>query len=373
LSGIAPIRIKRHLRAVRRSSTKEDVLVKTKPTAIVAALILALVLATAGCSSDSQQEAAPADFYKGKTIDLVATAGAGARTDLVTRVIASFLERDTGANVVVTDRSGAGGLDGMNYLYGAEPDGLTLGVTASVKFVANKVLDEPAATYDLEDFSYLMNVGRMLYYFMVSPDGPYQSVADLRAGENLKIGGSSPSGAVSLGGLSVIELLDLDASVVTGIKGESNRAPAVKRGEIIGYVIGVETARSSIESGMVKPLFVLAPERAPRRPDVPAITELADLTGEDLALVELWETSLVSSDLLAAPPGVPEDRLAFLRGLAEEWAQDPEFRAEINQVFGSEVQEYATGEAVTSSMQDLAAAVEEFQALFAEMIEKYRA
>jgi tripartite-type tricarboxylate transporter receptor subunit TctC len=274
---------------------------------------------------------------------------------------------------VVTDNSGAGGLNGMNYLYGAEPDGLTLGIVPSVKFVANEVLDEPAAAYDIEDFSYIMNVGHMPYYFMVSPDRPYQSVDALRAGEDLKIGGSSPSGAVSLGGLTVIELLDLDAKVVTGLEGEAARAPAAKRGEIAGYVIGVDTAQASMDSNMVRPLFVLASERDPHQPDVPAITELVDLTDDDLALVRLWETALVSSDIVAAPPGMPADRLAFLRGLADNWVEDEAFRQEINAVCGYDVGDYTTGEAVASAMTDLAAALGGFRTTFAEMIEKYRA
>ncbi len=341
--------------------------------AIAVVLILASTLAAVGCGSGSQGSAAPADFYKGKTINFITGASAGGGTDLVARVIASYLERDTGAKVVVTNRAGAGGLDGMNYLYSAEPDGLTLGIVPTVKLVSNEVLDEPAAVYELDRFAYIMKVGRQLYHFMVAPDGPYQSVADLRAGEDMKIAGSSPSGPVSLGGLTVIELLDLDATVVTGITGESDRGLAARRGEVIGYVITIDTAWANLESGLVTPLFVLAPERDPDAPDVPAITELVDLNADDLALVELWGSALAASDLMAAPPGVPEDRLAFLRGLAEEWVQDEGFRAEIDSAGGVEKHEYAIGEAVTESMLKVVAALDDYRAVFAEMIEKYRA
>ena len=65
---------------------------------------------------------------------------------------------------------------------------------------------------------------------------------------------------------------------------------------------------------------------------VPAITELVSLSSEDLELVRLWETALVNSSLFVAPPGMPEDRLAFLRGLANQWAQDEAFRKEIDVV-----------------------------------------
>jgi tripartite-type tricarboxylate transporter receptor subunit TctC len=347
--------------------------VKARLVATALALMLASTLAGVGCGSGSEESAAPADFYRGKTIDLIISASPGGRTDLIGRALASYLERDTGANVVVKNREGAGGLDGMNYLHGAEPDGLTLGVVASLKFVGNKILDEPAASYEIEEFSYVMSVGRRLYQFMANPDGPYQSVADLQAGEDLKLGGSSPSGPISLGSMTVIELLDLDAKVVTGLGSESARSLACKRGEIAGYAAAAAASEATAGAPLVEPMFTLATERGRIRPDVPAITELVDLEGQELALAELWETALVSSTMLAAPAGVPEDRLAFLRGLVEEWIQDEEFRDQMSDVSGYEVQEYATGATVASDMLDVSAALEDFRALFAEMIEKYRA
>jgi len=337
-------------------------------------LILALILGMVSCTPKAEP-VTPADFYKGKTIDLVVSSSPGSFDDLSARIIASYLGRDTGASVIVTDMSGAGGLEGVNYVYRSKPDGLTLGMTSTTKFVPNKVLVEPAAVYEIDKFSYIMSIGRRQNYFFVSPEGPYQSVADLTAGKNLKIGASTPSGTVSLGGLTIIKLLGLDAKVITGIMGESDRALAVKRGEIIGYVATISSSRTSIDTGMVKPMFVLATERDPLMPDVPAITELVNLTGENLELVKLWGTALIASTLFAAPPGTPKDRLEFLRSLAKKWTQDEGFRNEINHTAGYEIQirDYITGEEVTKAMLDIAAAMDRFQAIFAELIEKYRA
>jgi tripartite-type tricarboxylate transporter receptor subunit TctC len=337
---------------------------------IVVALILAVTGVMAGCAPKAQPEA-PADFYKGKTIELVSTSTPGIVDDLILHIIASYLGRDTGATVIVTDKRGAGGMEGMSYLYKAKPDGLTLGGISSTKFVGNKVMDEPAAEYEIEKFSYIMSISRRLTYFYVSPEGPYQSVADLQAAKDLKLGATSPSGYVSLADLTVIKLLGLDAKVITGFQGGSELSLAVKRGELTGYAVSID--RAAIEAGMIKPVFVLATERDSLMPDVPAITELVNLSGEDLELVKLWETTLASSSLFIAPPGIPEDRLGFLRDLANKWAQDEEFRKEIDAVSGEEVQTYITGDEVAKVMQDTAAALAKFQAIFAELIEKYRA
>jgi tripartite-type tricarboxylate transporter receptor subunit TctC len=340
-------------------------------SAIIAFLLIA-VLATAGCGTDDESDRTAAEFYAGKTIELVVSGSAGGRNDLVTRVMASYLERDTGANVVITNLDEAGGMEGINHVYRSEPDGLTLGTVPSLKFVSNKVLDEPVAAYDISDFSYILGVGYRRYCLLVSVDGPYQSVADLQAGADLLFGGSSPSGPISLGDMTIIEMLGLDAKVVTGFNSESDRSLAVVRGETAAYCQD-PTGLSSVADGLVKPLFVLGTSRDPEVPGVPAITELVDLDGDNLGLAELWNDTLVSSTILVTPPGTPEDIVAFLRDIAAAWTDDQEFQQEINTVSGSENQAYISGAALEASMLDLADNLDEYGATFAEMIEKYRA
>ena len=306
-------------------------------------------------------------------MELAITSSPGTFNDLSARIIANHLARDTGANVIANTRKGAGGLGGMNYVYTAEPDGLTLATVASVKLISNKVMDEPVAEYELEDFSYLMSIDHQPYCFMVSPEGPYQSVADLQAAQDLIIGGGGPAGPAALGGLSIIKLLNLDAVVVTGFIGEANRAMAVERGEIVGYVLNIPNARGSIEAGMVKPLFIISTERTPLAPEVPAITELVSLSGQDMDMVNLWATTFSASNLLTAPPDMPADRLAFLRELAEQWIEDEAFRQEIDEVAGYQVQTYLTGEEVHQAIMATVAKMDQFRAIFTELIEQYRA
>ena len=102
-------------------------------------------------------------------------------------------------------------------------------------------------------------------------------------------------------------------------------------------------------------------------------SEEVDFSDEELALIKLWETTFFHANLLVAPPGVPEDRLSFLVDLANQWVQDEGFRAEINTIAGEEVQTYMIGEEVTQAMLELEATSDEFQAIFTELIEKYRA
>jgi tripartite-type tricarboxylate transporter receptor subunit TctC len=341
-----------------------------KLPAVLLLITAALILT---CCRPKAELTSPEDFYRGNTVDFVSTASPGIQDDLVGRLVASYLGKDTGANVVYNVRSGASGLEGMNYVYQGEPNRLTLGIVASVKLVSNKVLNEPAAVYDLDKFSYIMAIGRDSYFFYVSPEGLYQTVAAMKNGKNLKIGGSSPSGPISLGGLTAIKLLGLDAKVITGFDTETDRAMAVKRGEIIGYCISKESAQKSVDAGLVKPLFVFDTKRNPESPDVPTITELANLVDEDLKLAKLWGTAFVASTIVVAPPGIPKDQLAYLRNLAIQWINDETFREGIDKINGHPVSVYTIGDDTAAAMEDMALSMEEFQSIFADLIAKYRA
>jgi tripartite-type tricarboxylate transporter receptor subunit TctC len=305
-------------------------------------------------------------------VDLITTGSVGGYDDLVAGVIADYLQEYSQSRITVKNMRGAGGLEGMNHVYSGEADGLTLGEVAQAKFVANKVLDEPAANYNIDDFNYLLSIGNQYLYFLVSPDGPYQTGSDLKAGHDLILGGSSPSGNISLGGLTVIKTLDLDAVLVTGFSGESNRSLATKRGEIIGYCLTLSAARASLEANLVRPMFVLASERDPRMPEVPAITELTDMNDQDMALINLWEISFTSSALLLTTPGVPEDRLQYLRDLVSQCVDDVEFRKGINAIAGYEVQTYRQDTELNESMINFSMQLGEYQKIFQDMIDKYR-
>ncbi|HEY92580.1 MAG TPA: hypothetical protein G4O17_02395 [Dehalococcoidia bacterium] len=340
-----------------------------KLTVITGVLLLVCALIAPGCNPEVEL-VAPADFYKGRSIELVSMTSPGNLNDLILRIMASYISEDTGASVSVTTRKGAGGIEGANYIYKAKPDGLTLGMTSMVKYVGNKILGEPAAEYELEEISYIMCTHPRQTYFFVSPDGPYQTVAELQAATDLKLAATSASGYCSLAGLTVIELLGLDAQVVTGFKGTSDIALAIQRGEVTGYA--VSTQQALIDAGIIKPLFVIATERDPLKPDVPAITELVDLSDEDLELVNLWETVLNNAGLFITSPGVPEDRLAYLRDLVDQWYQDEGFRAQVDAVAGEELTMYLTGEEVTMRILNTASIIGQFQTIFTELAAKYR-
>src|SRR5262249_59562162 len=87
--------------------------------------LLPVALAIAPASGSLAQS--PAEFYKGKSVDLYIAYSAGGGYDLYARMVARHLSRHIPGNpqIVPKNMEGAGGLRLANLLYHAAPRGRT--------------------------------------------------------------------------------------------------------------------------------------------------------------------------------------------------------------------------------------------------------
>ena len=89
--------------------------------AIFARLALALGVVVAGSSAGLAQ-----DNYPNKPIKMVIGFGAGGSTDRAARLVAEAMSSDLGQQVIVENRTGAGGRIATNLVINAPPDGYTI-------------------------------------------------------------------------------------------------------------------------------------------------------------------------------------------------------------------------------------------------------
>src|SRR5262245_65527253 len=109
------------------------------------AAALCLLAATASAHAD-----AVSDFYKGKTLSLIAGFPPGGGYDTYVRVLARHFGRFIPGQplVVASNMPGAGSLTAANHIYGkATPDGLTLAMFAS-SAAMEPLLGNKAAQFD---------------------------------------------------------------------------------------------------------------------------------------------------------------------------------------------------------------------------------
>src|SRR5262245_55708206 len=94
-------------------------------------LISHLITVAALTASTSAPAQPVADFYRGKTIDVLISSSTGGGYDAYTRMLSRYMGRHIPGNPVLVPKNmaGGGGIRATNFLYNAAPrDGLAFGI-----------------------------------------------------------------------------------------------------------------------------------------------------------------------------------------------------------------------------------------------------
>ncbi|GAA0942493.1 hypothetical protein GCM10009559_38650 [Pseudonocardia zijingensis] len=288
------------------------------------AVSLAAVAAPAGCAIGAPEAGTePADgcaALEGQTITLVAPASPGGGFDTLARVIAEPLGGELGAQVIVENRPGAGGLLAVNRLVNAPADGTQLALMSGTGAAASVLGGAEGADFALRDLSYIGRVAQEDTLLVTSPQGGTWS--DALASDDFRFGSTGPGGTDYATATLLIEAFQLRGRIVTGFPGQSEAMLALLQGNIDGLIGTADDRRSPIESGEVVPILSITPERADVAPDAPAIGEL-DLRPEQRSLLDALLTLNELGRPLVGPAGIEPGTLECLRTAFAAVAQDP--------------------------------------------------
>lgn len=259
----------------------------------------------------------------GKTVRVLVGFGAGGGTDIAARLLAGALEQRLGGNFVVENFPGGGGLQAVNRVVQAEPDGYTL---ALVPLPATNMLyldPERGGNFTLDDIAPIAMHDFGTIAVAVAAKGKYGSLDDLIAAAKENPGKlTSASGGVLAAGHLGILLLEKAAGV------DFSWTPFEQPGTMISNLIGghidliVDTYSElypSAETGDIKIVATMADERPEGIEDIPTAKE----SGIDL--------SFATNRVLIAPAGTPEEIIAKLEGAVEEITADPDYKARAEQ------------------------------------------
>lgn len=229
--------------------------------------------------------------------------------------------------MIVENREGAGGLTGTNYAYAAKPDGLTLGVgLAGPGLISSTLSQDPAVKFDIKKMSWIEYLNPQAQSMMISAKLPYTSMDEFSKVKGVKFGSSNKANVGSTGAALVAELFGLqNAKIVLGYGGAAEAMLALGKGEVDAYVTGSADLLSGISKGFAKkPLVRINYERDPYFPDVPTIPELMKLTQAQQDLLTTF-TAFVSAQLFWYHPGVPADRVEFVRNAFDKMVVNDNF------------------------------------------------
>ncbi|MBI4320518.1 MAG: hypothetical protein HY675_18670 [Chloroflexi bacterium] len=256
-----------------------------------------------------------AEFYKGKTVNLIVTYGAGGGTDAAGRILANAWKEYTGGTMLVRNMAAAGGLEGMNAVGQAKPDGLTLGFSITGPITNFQVFEEPGVKYDVAKMTWIGDFGMEPIGLSVASGLPYETMDDLRKAEGLKLGALGIRAAGGQGGGLAIELFGLKgAKVVSGYASTAEVQLALGRGEMHGYTFPSGTLQAGMDKKVNKaPVVMLDFKRADAFPNTPAVPDLMRLSPDQETLLKIFASIMNQSKVVFGPAGIPDDRVLFLR------------------------------------------------------------
>jgi tripartite-type tricarboxylate transporter receptor subunit TctC len=311
-----------------------------------------LVLAAAVPGAVAAQSVA--DFYKGKQIEFIIGTSSGGSYDLWARLIGRHMGRHIPGkpSFLPKNMPGAGHIKATNYLFNVAPkDGSTIG-TFSRNIPTRALLKHPAVKFKPEAFNWIGSPELTNRVCVAKKGAPVQKGEDLFARE-LIVGGAGAGTAVSTTPAVLRGVLDMKFRVVEGYKGASDVILAIERGEVQGICQTVSGINSShpgwLKDGKLVVLFNLERKPIPEY-KAPSIFSFAKTT-EQRQILAFYSSNTELGRPIAAPPGVPADRLTALRRAFDATMKDPAFMAEANKQ-GFEINAL-TGEELTERVVEL--------------------
>ena len=116
--------------------------------------------------------------YPTHPIRLIVPFAPGGSTDSQARIIADFLGRELGQQIVVVNVGGAGGTIGLSQAAKAAPDGYTF-VTATPSLTINPYIQKDIAYDPIKDFEPIALVASSPIVLVVPPDSKIKTVQDV--------------------------------------------------------------------------------------------------------------------------------------------------------------------------------------------------
>jgi tripartite-type tricarboxylate transporter receptor subunit TctC len=216
--------------------------------------------------------------YPQKLIRIVNPFAAGGSLDTLARIIASHLAANLGQQVIVENRTGAGGNIGSTYVAKSAPDGYTLVMGSSATHGINVTLYGAKLPFDaVKDFEPVSVAAIQKNVLVVNPSVPSRSVQELIAygkanPKKLTFGSAGTGTSQHLSGELFRALSGVDM-VHVPYKGSSLAMTDLLSGQVSMLFVDIPTALQHIRSGKLHPLGVTSAERAPALPDLPTIAE----------------------------------------------------------------------------------------------------
>jgi tripartite-type tricarboxylate transporter receptor subunit TctC len=296
--------------------------------ATIGAALLGLALASGTALADPI-----ADFYKGRQINWILSAGAGGGYAAYALAFAPHFGAHIPGNphIVVQNMPGAGGIRAMLYLQSvATKDGTTIGlVHSSVPFAP--LYGIKGANFDSRQMNWIGSINAaagICVSWTASGITTWQDLLD----KEFIVGGTGAGSQMETMPAMLNKLFGTRIKVISGYKGGNDVYLAMERGEVQGRCGGLISSIKSTRPdwfprNKVSVPIQIALERDREFPDSPALVEFA----KDQRTRDILQLTLAPMGMdrpILAPPGTPPEIVAALRKAFHDTMNDPAFIAD---------------------------------------------
>ncbi|MGH8622696.1 MAG: Bug family tripartite tricarboxylate transporter substrate binding protein [Burkholderiales bacterium] len=258
-----------------------------------------------------------AERYPSRPVRVIIPFGAGGSTDVLVRIVAAKLPEGLGQQVVIDNRTGAGGLIGTDIAAKANPDGHTLLGTGSPHAIFPN-LYKNVPFHPLNDFAPIMQIASQPYGLAVHPSLPVKSVKDLIALAKKEPGKHNYASSGQGGAMHLFQALFAGMAGIDMVhvpyKGSGPVRADLLGGQIKIGCLGLSSIIQNHQAGQLRIIAVTSAKRSPELPDIPTIAET--LPGYDATL---WTGFL-------APRGTPAAAIKRIQSELTKLLQSAEVR-----------------------------------------------
>lgn len=293
---------------------------------------LGLVLATCLIAAPARAQQAD-EFYKGRTINLYIGFAPGGSYDYYGRLVARFLGRQIPGNptIVAQNMPGAGSFHAANFLFNAAPKDGTALATLTQTIALEEALKTKGVQYKSAQYNWIGRMTAILEVTLTYSKSKARTIEDARIFE-VPVAGTG-SGSPSEGYPKLLNALaGTKFKVISGYPGSTQGMMAAEAGEVDGALTSWNTLKrtkaQALAAGEIHPLVQYALQRHADLPNVPAVVELGS-TPQARKILGFYASGAEVGRSLAAPPGLPPERVKVLRRAFDAMLKDPEFLAEV--------------------------------------------
>lgn len=277
----------------------------------------ALMLAAAGCASNKQPVAVANGEWKWeRRVEFICPWGAGGGADTTLRTFAAAFEKEIGQPVVINNKSGAGGVTGVDFAIQQPADGYTWFLNTQ-----STILAQLTGATDVKVYENSVPVSRLVHdtnIIVASKNAPYNNLTELLAyieehPSEIKAGCMAITG---LDGLTIKLTFDGKVEPVAYTEGAQLNADLMGGHMQLGCV-GPAEVMGLLESGDLKTIVVVSENRM----TLPVLKDI-ECTGE-LGVKSFYGPARG----MFCAPGTPEAAIKAFEEAAKKAVESEEFQS----------------------------------------------